>query len=543
MKLKLFLSKIQRALLVFVGAALLVSCNTLKQPENIPEPIDYSDELMVKNEIDRINSYIEKEPIRALWRAVLLGQEDILSKCVNNVTELLDKAFEEKNHLLVKKYYTSLKAIDKAPKKYSDAEVNSVLSEDIPGLSKENNKAPKTIEDCIDATCTIWVDRGIKVENGAGYADIIIGSGFFIDDRGYLVTNYHVIDSMVDPKYEGFSRLYIKLPSDMDTKIKAKVVGYDKLLDLALLKVEIEPEFVFNLGSSEGLRVGDKISAIGTPIGLEGTLTSGIISYTDRKLLNLGSVFQIDAAVNSGNSGGPLIDQNMNVQAIVFAGMLEFQGLNFAIPVEYLIQELGAMYTQGEVIHPWIGSYGRTKKHGTKKIGLEVQYVMPGGSAAMSGLKAGNVIVEIDGNNISSLDDFQFVMLAYEPETLLKCKYIDNDDNIQECYIYLDKRPKAPAVEIYNTDYVTHSFIPLFGMELVASSTLNKKSFTISNVLPGSAADELSFSSNDVIEIRDVSFDDEMEAVYVQVYTKRRKKGYLDIVIGLGSPYDSPNYF
>ena len=543
MKLKLFLSKIQRALLVLVGAALLVSCNTLKQPENIPEPIDYSDELMVKNEIDRINSYIEKEPIRALWRAVLLGQEDILSKCVNNVTELLDKAFEEKNHLLVKKYYTSLKAIDKAPKKYSDAEVNSVLSEDIPGLSKENNKAPKTIEDCIDATCTIWVDRGIKVENGAGYADIIIGSGFFIDDRGYLVTNYHVIDSMVDPKYEGFSRLYIKLPSDMDTKIKAKVVGYDKLLDLALLKVEIEPEFVFNLGSSEGLRVGDKISAIGTPIGLEGTLTSGIISYTDRKLLNLGSVFQIDAAVNSGNSGGPLIDQNMNVQAIVFAGMLEFQGLNFAIPVEYLIQELGAMYTQGEVIHPWIGSYGRTKKHGTKKIGLEVQYVMPGGSAAMSGLKAGDVIVEIDGNNISSLDDFQFVMLAYEPETLLKCKYIDNDDNIQECYIYLDKRPKAPAVEIYNTDYVTHSFIPLFGMELVASSTLNKKSFTISNVLPGSAADELSFSSNDVIEIRDVSFDDEMEAVYVQVYTKRRKKGYLDIVIGLGSPYDSPNYF
>ena len=100
------------------------------------------------------------------------------------------------------------------------------------------------------------------------------------------------------------------------------------------------------MGSSSDLEIGDKISAIGTPVGLEGTLTSGIISSFDRKLLALGNVFQIDAAVNSGNSGGPLIDKNLKVQAIVFAGMLQLQGLNFAIPVEYLKQELGILLVE-----------------------------------------------------------------------------------------------------------------------------------------------------------------------------------------------------
>ena len=103
------------------------------------------------------------------------------------------------------------------------------------------------------------------------------------------------------------------------------------------------------------MSVGDKISAIGTPIGLEGTLTSGIISSIGRKMTTLGNVFQIDAAVNSGNSGGPLIDEKYKVQAIVFAGMLQFQGLNFAIPVEYLKLLLPRLYYGGEILHPFVG--------------------------------------------------------------------------------------------------------------------------------------------------------------------------------------------
>lgn len=543
--MKTNLLKFINIILISAAGLLFFSCNTLKQPKEIPEPINYSDSDIVENEIQRIKGFMDKEPVRALWRATLLQREDVINLCVENLDKKIQIAYDEKNHSLVSKYYKSLNTIGRSSKKYSDKEIASLLKDDVPGLTGVNKKAPKTIEDCIKATCTIWVDRGVKVENGAGYADIIIGSGFFIDERGYLVTNHHVIDSMVNPKYEGYSRLYIKLPEDMDTKIPAKVIGYDNILDLALLKVEIEPPFVFNLGSSAGLRVGDKVSAIGTPIGLEGTLTSGIISSVDRKLLTLGNVFQIDAAVNSGNSGGPLIDENMNVQAIVFAGMLQFQGLNFAIPVEYLKQELGLMYTQGKVIHPWLAAYGRTKKHGTKKVGLEVQYVMPGGSAIMSGLEAGDVIIEIDGKPINSLEDFQYLMMAYEPETMLSCKFLDKSSLDEEklCYIYLDNRPKAPVKEVYNSDYITGSFIPIFGMKLAASSTINKNSFTISEVLPGSVADELSFSKNDNITIRDVIFDDDSETLFVQIYTQRQKKGFLDVTMGINSQYDSPFYF
>lgn len=98
--------------------------------------------------------------------------------------------------------------------------------------------------------------------------------------------------------------------------------------------------YVFELGSSSDLSVGDRVFAIGSPLGLDKTLTSGIISSDDRHLFSAGFVFQIDAAVNSGNSGGPLIDEKGRVQAVVFAGVMNYQGLNFAIPVEYLRYDL-----------------------------------------------------------------------------------------------------------------------------------------------------------------------------------------------------------
>ena len=395
----------------------------------------------------------------------------------------------------------------------------------------------------MQATVTIWVDRGVKVENGNGYADIIIGSGFFIDERGYIVTNHHVIESMVDPKYEGYSRLYIKLLNDSITKIPAKVVGYDSVLDLALLKVEIVPDFVLNLGASSDLNVGDRISAIGTPVGLEGTLTSGIISSTDRKLLSLGNVFQLDAAVNSGNSGGPIVDTNLKVQAIVFAGILQTQGLNFAIPVEYLKQELVLLYNREEIIHPWICCFGNTKKSGGKKTGLEIQYVLPGGSASMSGLKAGDVITSVDGKAVSSINDFNYYMMNYEIETILECKYLDSDEKEKSCLVYLDARPEKPGSLIYKSDLISGSMLPLFGMGLISSSTINRNLYTIETVIAGSYADQMHFSVNDSVTIRDIAIDEENGYVYVQLYTKRKKKAFLDMGMTLAAQLDSPYYF
>ena len=525
---------------------LLISCTSIKDPKDIPQSIDYTDEDIVATEIERINKFKEIEPVKAFWRAILLGRQDIISDCQELIYGKLQEALEENDFFLVNKYYLSLKTYGfEFDQEFLD-KINSLVYSNIPGLTSENSKAPDSIEECLKATVTIWLDRGLKVENGAGFADIVIGSGFFIDPRGYLITNYHVIESMVDSSYEWCARLFIKLIGDDDLKIPAKVIGYDSVLDLALLKVEIIPDYVLSLGSSSDLKLGDKISAIGAPLGLEGTLTSGVISTVDRKLLTFGNVFQIDAAINSGNSGGPLIDKDMKVQAIVFAGMLKYQGLNFAIPVEYLKQELPILYNNGqggELIHPWLGCYGHTKRNGNERVGLEIQYVMPGSSASLSGLKVNDVITEIDGKCISTIEDIQFLFMAYQYETMLKCKYIDENSQEKECFIYLEKRPKYPFQKIYQSDFVYNTFLPAFGMKLFPVSTTNRNTYKIERVIRGSLADQTTFSENDLVQIKDIHYDDEYGGFYAIINTQRQKKGNLDLMMTLSSSYDSPYYF
>ena len=529
--------------IAFTFSLFLISCQTVRQPSSVPQPLNYSDEDIVQNEIKRIDDFLENEPVRALWRASLLGRDEVTERCAAKVEELFNKALEEENYLDAKKYYKSLQTVKPGWKaeKYSYKEIESLAAKDVPGFGK-NTTPPSKISECMKAAVTIWVDRGVTVKHGAGYADVIIGSGFFIDNRGYIVTNHHVIDSMVNPKYEGYARLYIKLADDNITKIPAKVIGYDSLLDLALLKAEITPEYVLDLGSSNDLEIGDKISVIGTPVGLEGTLTSGIISSFDRKLLALGNVFQIDAAVNSGNSGGPIIDRNLKVQAIVFAGMLQLQGLNFAIPVEYLKQELGILYSRGEVVHPWICCFGNTKREGSKKTGLEVQYVISGGSGFMAGLKEGDVITSFDGRKISSIDDFNYTMMAYECETIVECTYL-SEGMEKTCLVYLDKRSENPSLTVFDSDLITTSFIPLFGMKLIPSSTIDKNSYTIEKIIPGSAADDMSFSENDTVTVNGVSVDQKNEVIITSLTTKRKKKAFLDLTINLAVSFDSPYYF
>ena len=539
------LHRISSFTVLLICGVFCLSCRTIRQPDSVPQALNYSDEDIVQNEIKRINDFIEQEPVRALWRASLLNRDEVIDTCFSKVEELFYTSIEEKKYLDAKKYYKSLLAVkpEWKAKDYSSAQIEKLAAADVPGLSGVNKKAPSKISECMKAAVTIWVDRGVTVKNGNGYQDVIIGSGFFIDERGYIVTNHHVIDSMVNPKYEGYARLYIKLPEDNITKIPAKVIGYDSLLDLALLKVEIVPDFVLSLGSSSDLEIGDKISAIGTPVGLEGTLTSGIISSFDRKLLALGNVFQIDAAVNSGNSGGPLIDSNLKVQAVVYAGMLQLQGLNFAIPVEYLKQELGFLYNRGEIVHPWIGCFGNTKREGMKRTGLEVQYVLPGGSGFMAGLKPGDVITAFDGKAISSIDDFNFIMMNYECESIVECRYVSAEGEAKSCLVYLEKRPEQPSVTVFDSDLITTSFVPLFGMKLVNSSTTNKNSYTIEKIIPGSAADEMSFSENDSVTVNGVSVEPKNQAIITSLTTKRKKKAYLDVVINLACSFDSPYYF
>lgn len=533
------------ACLVFIFIVFL-SCSSVRDPENVYSEIDYTQEDARNEERKRILDLLEKNKVQALWRAYLLKDSETISQCEEKILEEYNEAVEKEdwfNALRIAKSLETISspALSKISK--SPSELASLSKKNVPGLSGEKSNAAKKVSSYINGTVTIWVDKGIKVERGMGFADRVIGSGFFISKDGYIVTNHHVISDLVDKKSESFSRLYIKLAEDSDTRIPAKVIGYDPEVDLALIKTEVDAPYVFTLGSSSDLDAGDKIYAIGSPVGLERTLTSGIVSATDRKLFTLGSVMQIDAAVNQGNSGGPCIDANGNVQAIVFAGMLQFEGLNFAIPVEYLKSLLPALYAGGKVLHPWLGCYGHTKKELGKDAGLEVQYVFPGASASRAKIVPGDLICEVDGQKVSTLEDMQNILMKSAAKSIIRVKYRRGEEQFLESDVYLGTRPENPGYNIYKGDIIAKSFLPIFGMQLVHVSTSNSRKYSIEQILKGSVADESGFSENDPVEIRNIKLLEDNSVIYAEIYAKNRKKGYLDGVMAIGSQLDSPYYF
>ena len=531
---------------LFFISFLLSSCASIKEPDDVFTGIDYTQEDARMEEQKRIRDLLGKNALQALWRSYLLKDDETISECEEKLLEEFDEAVKKEDWYSarrISKSFTTLssKALPKLSKSLSQLEELSVKN--VPGLSSQKSLSAGKPSEYINGTVTIWVDKGIRVERGMGFADRVIGSGFFISKNGYIVTNHHVIADLVDKKSEGFSRLFIKLAEDSDTRIPAKVIGYDPEIDLALIKTEVDAPYVFNLGSSEDLDVGDKIFAIGSPVGLERTLTSGIVSATDRKLFTLGSVMQIDAAVNQGNSGGPCIDSKGNVQSIVFAGALQYEGLNFAIPVEYLKSLLPALYAGGKVSHPWLGCFGHTKKELGKDAGLEVQYVFPGASASRAGMQVGDLITEFDGQKVSSLEDMQDILMKSSAKSIVKIKYRRGESEFFEKNIYLAVRPEQPGYNIYKGDIIAKSFVPIFGMKLLSVSTSSSKKYSIESIIKGSIADESGFSENDPVEIRSIKLNDDNSVIYAEIYAKNRKKGYLDGMMAIASQLDSPYYF
>ncbi|MDR1373932.1 MAG: trypsin-like peptidase domain-containing protein, partial [Treponema sp.] len=200
------------------------------------------------------------------------------------------------------------------------AEDRNSISEDLRRYAEGRD----TAADMIKGVATVIVDRGYRTERGRALPDRTLGSAFFVDVSGLLITNYHVIVSEVDPSYEGYSRMYIRMGDASSARVPAKVVGWDKAMDLALIKADLSPEYVFSVVDRVIPQVGDMVYAIGSPGGLEKTVTSGIVSALGRRFLQIGDVIQIDADVNPGNSGGPVVDREGRLVGIVFAGIPQY---------------------------------------------------------------------------------------------------------------------------------------------------------------------------------------------------------------------------
>lgn len=161
------------------------------------------------------------------------------------------------------------------------------------------------IASAVSGVVTVYVDRGFKIQGGYSVPDRVLGTGFQIAPGLYL-TNHHVVQSEVDPSYKGYSRLSIRPSDNPQARVPAKVIGWDEEMDLALLQSEEKLQSVIYIPSSMKFQAGDRVFAVGSPIGLENSVTAGVVSSLSRKIISYGEAAQIDVPVNQGNSGSPL---------------------------------------------------------------------------------------------------------------------------------------------------------------------------------------------------------------------------------------------
>src|SRR5438309_6596099 len=234
------------------------------------------------------------------------------------------------------------------------------------------------------------------------------GSGVTVDPRGYILTNNHVIENAQD--------ITVRLSDGR--KFTAKLVGRDPKTDLAVLKVDAPALLpVAELGDSDQLRVGQWAIAIGNPFGLDRTVTVGIVSATARNRVGVATYenfIQTDASINPGNSGGPLLNLDGKVIGINTAIVAAGQGIGFSIPINQAKAVMAQLIARGRVVRGWLGvviqdltdelasSFG-VREHE----GVLVADVMKGGPAETAGLRAGDVVVELNGTRIHEVPDLQ----------------------------------------------------------------------------------------------------------------------------------------
>ena len=243
------------------------------------------------------------------------------------------------------------------------------------------------------------------------------GSGFFLDSTGHILTNNHVISLAA----RAGALINVKLANGKN--YEAKLVGRDIPYDLAVIKINVTDAPALQLGNSDEVQVGDGVIAIGSPLGLTGTVTSGIISAKNRPVTS-GSgtressfinAIQTDAAINPGNSGGPLVDLSGAVVGINsaiattgsgFGGQSGSIGLGFAIPINQARKTADQLIKNGSSTYPIMGVSLDLRYSGVgAKIPNEAGSVTPNGPAARAGIKPGDVIIEIAGKAVDTADE------------------------------------------------------------------------------------------------------------------------------------------
>ena len=310
-------------------------------------------------------------------------------------------------------------------------------------------------------------------------ADRGVGSGFIIESNGLILTNAHVV--------EGATTIYVTLTDKRE--FKAKLLGLDKRTDVAVVKIEARDLPKLPLGDSSKVRVGEWVLAIGSPFGLENTVTAGIVSAKSRDTGDYLPFIQTDVAVNPGNSGGPLLNtagQVIGINSQIFSRSGGYMGISFAIPIDEAMRVADQLRTNGKMTRGRIGvALGEMTKEVAESLGLGkprgayVRNVESNGPAAAGGIEAGDVILSFNGRELNKSTDLPRVVGETKPGTVASVQVwrkgstrdltvtVADTDSAQAAA----KKPDAPAA---NSNSVN-----AFGVAVADLSDAKKKDLNI----------------------------------------------------------------
>lgn len=270
------------------------------------------------------------------------------------------------------------------------------------------------------------------------------GSGFIVSSDGIIMTNAHVVD--------GADELIVRLTDRRE--FKGKVLGSDKQTDIAIIKIDAKDLPVLKIGDSSKLKVGEWVAAIGSPFGLDNTVTAGIVSAVSRNLPSDQYVpfIQTDVAVNPGNSGGPLFNMNGEVIGInsqIFSTSGGFMGLSFAIPIDLAMQIKDQLVENGKVTRGYVGVYiQELSQELANSFGLKspegalITKVEKNSPAAQSGLREGDIITAINGTKVTSSVTLPMVVSSMRPGTVVKMSVL-RDQKLLDINVTIGTNPAS----------------------------------------------------------------------------------------------------
>jgi putative serine protease PepD len=282
---------------------------------------------------------------------------------------------------------------------------------------------------------TVTEGGGSNGFGGSGGTAEAQGSGWVYDNDGHIVTNEHVTDGATSIKVQFWN----------GKTYTAHLVGSDKTTDLAVIKVDAPSSQLFPLtvGDSTNLQVGDEVVAIGSPFGLEETVTSGIVSALHRTIdsqtkFTINNAIQTDAAINHGNSGGPLLNsegQVVGVNSQIKSESGDNAGVGFSIPSSTVSKIARELISNGKAVHAYLGVQIDANAANAKLAG-----VVSGQAAAKAGLKAGDVVTQVNDHQIATGDDLSSVIDSYKPGDSIKVTFT-RDGSSRTVTVTLGTRP------------------------------------------------------------------------------------------------------